>query len=330
MMRARGIFLLPLTLAACSDADGASSPPISPYSATAVGRVDSIHEARQLVAAADGIISRLLVERGESVRAGQPLLRVDCAARLANYDASAAEAQRSDAAAQTVRSGSRPQEIVMADEAVYAARARQEDAHQRFDQASKLIDRGFISKRELELRQNNLAEAEATLSIANSQSELTKQGSRNSEIAAANAAARAAYGNAKASKALSEQCNLNSPIDGTILQILRREGEFSGASQGVPLIVVGDLSKLAVRAEINERDAVTVRTGQRAEVWIDGQQRRWRGRVTALTGIMGRRTARSLDPTDRFDRDTREVIISFDEAMPPPLVGLRVMVGLVR
>jgi multidrug efflux pump subunit AcrA (membrane-fusion protein) len=45
----------------------------SPYVATAVGRIDSLDEARELVAAADGVIARVLVGRGDKVRAGQVL-----------------------------------------------------------------------------------------------------------------------------------------------------------------------------------------------------------------------------------------------------------------
>ncbi len=48
-----------------------------------------------------------------------------------------------------------------------------------------------------------------------------------------------------------------------------------------------------------------------------------------LANVMGRRTARSLDPTDRFDRDTREALIGFEQGSPPPLVGLRVMAGFL-
>ena len=71
-----------------------------------------------------------------------------------------------------------------------------------------------------------------------------------------------------------------------------------------------------------------VRQGMAADIWVDGSAQRWRGHVIALSGQMGRKTARSLDPSDRFDRDTREAWIAFDGAAPPPVVGLRVYVGL--
>ena len=140
--------------------------------------------------------------------------------------------------------------------------------------------------------------------------------------------ADAAAQSASAMTALQEQCTLRSPIDGQVLQILRREGEFSGASQGVPLIVVGDVSRLIVRAEINERDVAAARVGGTVDVWLDGSNQRWHGRITEIAGVMGRKSARSLDPTDRFDRDMREAFVTIDGPMPPALVGLRVMVGL--
>ena len=196
--------------------------------------------------------------------------------------------------------------------------------------AAALISDGFISKRDLAARTNARDTAQAELRSRTEQRGLLQAGSRGSEIAEANASARAASADISVAQSLAAQCILNSPISGQVLQILRREGEFSGASQGTALIVVGDMSRLVVRAEINERDAARIREGQAATVWVDGKPDRWKGHVSQMAGIMGRRSARSLDPTDRFDRDVREVFIAFDEAPPPALVGLRVTVGFAK
>ena len=115
-----------------------------------------------------------------------------------------------------------------------------------------------------------------------------------------------------------------------MLKVLRREGEFSGASTGTPLVVVGDLSTMIVRTELIDRDAARVAVGQKAEVWLDGDPKRWHGHVIEAASLMGRRTSRSLDPTDRFDRDVREVLVAFDGPAPPALVGLRVNVGFLK
>lgn len=327
-----GTLLLLGILTSCGQAIGAddstSRPLASPYFATAVGRVDSREEARQLVASADGVIARLLVTRGELVRAGQPLLLVDCAPRVAGAYASRAGAEQARAAATTVALGSRPEDIAAMREAVRAAQAARDTAAGRLADARGLIDRGFVSRRELSTREQALEQAEAELARTSALARRMSNGPRPSERAEAAAAARAAAGEAQAAQALAGQCTLTSPIDGTVLQVLRREGEFSGASQGAVLLVVGDLSERMVRAEISERDAAGVRPGQAVDAWIEGEPKRWRGRIVQLASVMGRRSARSLDPTDRFDRDSREALIEFAGEAPPAVVGLRVMVGV--
>jgi HlyD family secretion protein len=322
--------LLALLLAACGSAQSSAPQQNSPFVATAVGRIDAAGESRQLVGAADGVIQQLLVELGSAVKKGQPLLKVDCGPRLAEISARTAFSQKASAAASTVGAGARSQEIEIASAQVAAAESALREQQQRLSMAEALVDEGFISRRDLAARTNARDTAQAELQMRMQQRELLLAGARGSEISEANAAARAANADIAVAKSLAEQCTLKSPIDGNVLQILRREGEFSGASQGAPLIVVGDLSQPVVRAELNERDAAKVREGQVVTVWVDGRPGKWKGRVTHMAGVMGRRTARSLDPTDRFDRDVREVFIAFDDSPPPALVGLRVTVGFAK
>jgi multidrug resistance efflux pump len=324
---------LPLALSACDapwdDAAVASTAPAAPaYLATAVGRIDSAGEARQLVASVDGVIDRVLVGRGDRVRAGQALAVIDCGDRRARGRAGIARASEAAASAQTIALGSRAEDIVAARRRVDGARAARDDAADRLVQAEALAPRGFVSQRELAARRNAMLGSEADLAAAIAAADRMVSGPLPSERASAAAAASAARADAAAARALADQCTLASPIDGDVLQILRREGEFSAASQGAPILVVGDLSGRIVRAEVSERHAAALRPGQRADIWIEGESERWQGRVVELASVMGRRSARSLDPTDRYDRDVREALIAFDGPAPPAIVGLRVMVGI--
>ena len=149
------------------------------------------------------------------------------------------------------------------------------------------------------------------------------------ERAAAAAQAAALRAGVLAAQDAVRRCTLRSPVDGTIVRLNRREGEFSGSSTGTVLMVVADLSRVVVRAEIPDEAAAAVRVGQRVVVWVDGNSARFPGRITELAGQMGRKSARSLDPSDRFDRDVREAIIGFDAGHPPAVIGLRVNVGVV-
>ena len=318
-----------LALSACGTSQGQTAAP-SPYRATSVGRIDSSDEARQLVAAADGVIARVLVRRGDQVRVGQVLLMVDCAPRSGQAQAALAGAEQSSADAGLVAAGPRGEVIAAARAAVAQAQARQINAQQALDRASALVTLGFVSRRDLEARSAERDAARAGRDQAAAQLAQLTNGARPLERVAAAAGARAQRGAAQAARAALHQCELRSPVDGQVLQVLRREGEFSGASQGTALLVVGDMRRQIVRAEVGERDLAGIAIASPVEVWIDGSPRRWKGHVTELAAVMGRRSARSLDPTDRFDRDVREAIIQIDDPDLPPVAGLRVTVGFRR
>lgn len=325
-----GLAALPI-LAACDSALGAGDEGLnpSPWIATATGRIDSIDEARQLVAATDGVISKVYVRRGDRVDQGQVLMRIDCRPREAAVRTSAAEAQSAALAARTISSGTPADRAALVAE-IDAAMARLANENAQLRRAEEILDRGFIARSAYDERVHTRAAAEAALRASRARLADLDGGRRPAETAAALSVAETARRQAEAARTMAEQCAVRSPIDGTVLQIMRREGEHSGATQGVPLLMVGDLSQLLVRAEVAEQDAASVNIGQRAVIWIDGTTDRWSGRVTHVASVMGRRSARSLDPTDRFDRDVREVFITLDNGRPPALVGLRVTVGLLR
>jgi multidrug resistance efflux pump len=324
-------FLSLATLCGCS----AASQPVTAvredrFITTSTGRIDSAQEARDLVAETDGVIESVSVSIGDRVQAGQTLLKVACgpqAATVAVRDASKVEA---DASADKVINGARIEDVRAAAAQAQAAQVLTEDARDRLHRAQALVSRGFVSGRTVTGLENAVRQADAQHTAAQAALDILRSGSREEDRRQARGAVASAAAQVSVARALRDRCVLKSPITGTVLQILRRAGEFSGASQGTPLIIVGDLSRMIVRAEVTDRSAAQIRTGQSATVWVDGQTTRWSGRVTRLASVMGRRTARSLDPTDRFDRDVREAIIEFPHNEPPKLVGLRVNVGIAQ
>ena len=333
----QAMLILPLAvgLASCADSGSAAQrkAQLEPrFAVTAVGRLDGVGEMRRLVAESDGVIAAVLVSRGTRVNVGEALLEIDCARRRAEMAISQAEARRARQGARAILASENIAGIAAADARVDAAKATAREASQRMTSARALVPAGFIARRDLEARENALAAAGAELSGARAMRASLGDSARRARIAEAGAAADAADGGVELARTMAGKCFVRSPINGQVVQILRREGEYSGASQGATLIEVADTVHLRVRAEIGERDAGSVRIGQRAVVWIDGDDRKWTGHVVEAAQAMGRRSARSLDPTDRFDRDIREVFIALDDRQvpPPTLIGLRMMVGLKR
>ncbi|MBC7520053.1 MAG: efflux RND transporter periplasmic adaptor subunit [Sandarakinorhabdus sp.] len=316
-------------IAGCSPLS-ASGDPAPRYVATASGRLDARAEARNLAAERDGRIAAVLVHAGDQVEKGQPLFLINCADIAAQARAGAARAAADTAEARLVAAGPRAEAIAEAAARAAQVGARRADAADLLGRAESLHSSGFVSERRLAQLRADMTEAQAQAAAADAALLAMRHGARPDERTAADAKAAGATADAAALSAALDKCTLRAPAGGQVLKILRREGEFSGASTGVPLVVVGDLSAMIVRTEIIDRDAAAVRIGQRAEIWIDGAPRRWPGRIIEASSLMGRRTTRSLDPSDRFDRDVREILVAFDGPAPAPIVGLRVNVGLLR
>lgn len=207
-MRSRFALPLALALGACtaSHSEPAAQQP-APYLATAVGRIDSAGEARHLVAAADGVIERVLVRRGDRVKAGQVLVEVGCAPRAGLAAAAMAAAQQSQAEAALVRAGPR-REAISAGSAVLAkAEADLRGAEQQLERVKALAGRGFVSRRELDARSAERDAAVATRNGAAAELAALSSGSRPQELASAHAAAGAAGGQSAAAHAALAQCH---------------------------------------------------------------------------------------------------------------------------
>lgn len=258
-----------LILSSCTGQAVDSANNQTRFSITAVGRIDSAEEARHLAASIDGVISEIRVSRGQAVRAGGILANIDCSIRTNAARGALAKADVAAAQLTLVEQGAREEEHDRARAAVAAAEARHLDAKDQLSRSEALVDQGFITTRMIVKLRSLTAETAADFGARKAELAMLTNGARREELAEARSARAAALANAGEALAASRQCELRSPIDGHVLQILRRQGEFSGASQGSPIVIVGDLDRLIVRAEINERDAAAVKVGQKVDIWTD-------------------------------------------------------------
>ena len=78
---------------------------------------------------------------------------------------------------------------------------------------------------------------------------------RQNDVAIALAQYEAAESQVKQSELLVERLNVKAPKDGTILQVNIREGEYEPLNDTTPPILLGDLSRLQIRADIDEQSA---------------------------------------------------------------------------
>jgi HlyD family secretion protein len=109
------------------------------------------------------------------------------------------------------------------------------------------------------------------------------------------------------------QLSIKAPSVGTVLKLAVREGEFYSPESGA-LVTLGNLTKVRVRLDIDERFIGSVFVGQPGYVVVEAYNRKFPGKVVDIAQRMGRKNQRTDDPTERIDTKIREVVLELDDA----------------
>jgi HlyD family secretion protein len=132
-----------------------------------------------------------------------------------------------------------------------------------------------------------------------------------------------------------EKLTIRAPLAGTVLQVNAKPGELATPAAPQPLMLIGDISQLRVRAELDERDFGEIKIGQQVLVRSSAfRGREFAGKVSSIAPLVdaGRINARD----QRGLSDVRVVEVMVDLTEPGPLaVGMKVEVffrhdGLAR
>jgi HlyD family secretion protein len=123
---------------------------------------------------------------------------------------------------------------------------------------------------------------------------------------------------------------IRAPIAGTVLQLGVRVGELASPSAPQPLVVLGDLSKLRVRVELDQRDYGATKTGQPVVVHSAAfPGREFAGKVSPIAPIIGPGSFGARGQGNSTDIDVAEVVVELAEA-GPLIVGMKVDVYFRR
>ena len=298
------------------------------WQAVAPGRVEPWSGEIRIGSPAMGRVGEVLVKINDTVFAGEALIRVvddEVRNRHAKAELQFNLRKRARPAA-TARTGTRRKLEDALDDgerAVIEQRAAVDRAAAAKRAGSSGADGLAAARKKLADAREQLRERRAELAKFEADASSPTPTDAESELANARLDLRGA-------EAVLDNLTVRAPTDGTVLQINVRPGELASPSAPQPLVVLGDLSKLRVRAEIDERDYGEVKVGQKVVV----RSPAFRGRDVAGTassiapiieaGRIGARGRRNLT-----DVNVAEVVI--DLAEPGPLVvGMKVDVYFSR
>ena len=135
----------------------------------------------------------------------------------------------------------------------------------------------------------------------------------------------AARAEVRMAEALLDKTRIRAPIAGTILQVHAKQGEIVAPSPDLPLVVMGDMSVVRVKAEVDEGDVGKISVNQTAYVTsISRPGERFEGRVTSIAPTLGGARIGPRGPLRPNDVEVMEVIIELQGPASALKPGMRV------
>ena len=214
-----------------------------------------------------GRVIERFVSEGEIVKTGQIIARLDDTDLTEEVDLRVAEVQAVTAALRELEAGSRPEEIGQARAALTSARAEQERWRQEYERQQNLFKRDVISERELESSKMAYQTSRARVEEASKALKLVQAGPRTEKIDQARAEVNRAQQALDFARTRVGYATLTSPMDGIVLTENVERGEY--VSPGTPIVTVGKMDPVWLRAYIDETDLGKIRIGQAVRVKTD-------------------------------------------------------------
>jgi HlyD family secretion protein len=263
----------------------------------ATGYIIAAHKI-ELAAKIMGKVAWIGVEKGDRVKEGEALVRLEdpeyvaplmqAQGNLANLEAKLAEAVH----------GSRPEEIAQALANVESAKADLENARVTLERTRPLVAQGVMTKQNLDDAKAKYDGAVAKLNSLQKAYELVKLGPRQEEIDALRGMVEQAKG-----VVASAQTNLNNtiiraPITGTVLERNVEKGEFvttgfvgdKGAKGYV--VSLADLHDLEVELDISQNDFAKLHPKHRGTITTDAfPDRKYEGFIYEISPEANRQKA---------------------------------------
>jgi HlyD family secretion protein len=293
-----------------------------------LGFVEPVTQVRKLAFKVNGIIARCPAEIGRSYRKGDVLIELDGREQLAALEVAESEWRLAEAQRDKVLSGVNPHQIEAASHKVAMLKEQANYWEKERDRARPLVSRGALSTSEYDKTLSEWTQRSAELHQAEADLRYLRHSVRDEDRKVATVTVTSARARLSLAKTQFEDTVLRAPFDGTVLELLKREGEGSRLSDPEPVIIFGDISRLRVLAEVDERFVGVLRTGQRATIFGKGlRDGQFQGHVVLIKPIMGTKTVFSRSSTERKDLDVVQVLIQMQSDFAVP-VGLEVDVKI--
>jgi HlyD family secretion protein len=238
-------------------------------------------------------IKKILVREGDRVKKGQLLVQLNDAEARSQAARAKAQVLGSDANISDLRSGGNREEILTLESQILKARTDSETAQRNLDALRRLQQQNAASPGEIKNAEDQLKRSNADLNLL-----LQKQKNRYSqpEIARVEAQKSEAQAALTAAEDVLHQLNIRAPFDGVVYSLPALLGAY--LNPGDLILQEADLSKVRVRAFVDEPDVGRLAPGDRIEVtWDAMPERTWEGTVSVIPAVIKLHGTRNVGET---------------------------------
>lgn len=304
-------------------AQRADSPDDKRWQAVAPGRVESLSGEIKIASPVVGLVGEVLVKPNDKVFAGEPLIRLydnEVQARLAAAEAQIAVRKR---ARNDQNPSSRAADRRKAEDAVADAEKAVLDTRSALDRATSEKRAGRGADAELDSARTALSRARDRLKLQKAELRRIETDTNTPLPTQAEGQLSIARAELLVAEAAIEKMIIRAPIAGSVLQVNAKPGELAGPS-AAPLVLLGDVSALRVRAEVDERDLAEIRIGQPVLVRAAAfRGREFPGKASFIAPIVEAGRINARGQRSLTDVDVVEVLVDLDETGPLS-VGMKV------
>ncbi|HEY0009297.1 MAG TPA: biotin/lipoyl-binding protein [Tepidisphaeraceae bacterium] len=328
------IFVVRTNQAAPPVAQPVASPPTSAFQSqiAGAGLVEASSENIAIGTIVPGVVNEVYVRVGQKVKKGEKLFSIEVRDLEALLQSREAAVAASKERLTKLKQGARPEDLPPLEAKVLEAEAVLADRQDQLKRLSEITQSsgGAVSKDEYNRAVYAVEVAKAQLNGAQSQLAVVKAGTWQPDIKIAEADLASAQAEVDALKTEWTRRTVLSPIDGTLLQVKMRAGEF--AQTGVlatPLMLLGNTDIMHLRVDIDENDAWRLKTGAKAVCSL-------RGNSTLKTDLAFVNVEPYVTPkrsltgesTERVDTRVLQVIYRLENPNFPVYVGQQMDVSI--
>ncbi len=209
-------------------------------------------------------IKRILVNRGDHVKAGQVLAELEIADLTATANESKSLYDQSQAALQTVTGATVVEDKAKAQTDVQSAQQVLEAAQKVYDSRAALQKQGALAQRPVDDAKVSLAQAQAAYNTAKQHLDTLNSVGQREQIHAAQAQVEASKAHYENSTVQVGYGKITSPISGIVSDRPVYAGEMPAS--GTPLMTIVDISSVVARANVPVKDAGFIKVGRPATI----------------------------------------------------------------